>query len=216
MEAFNQVVADVRIAKLGLDVSLELAEEAIPLGVQLQNAGEAGQRHDTWCRGSHELLFAWHICSGERWCSKISGRAGDVIPRPLVIAALLMAIATLPAALIVVTSLATTALTALTLVIVVMTVATALPLTTALTMPLALIVVALVVALALPLVIALAISPVISMILAALAMTISATLTLLALASASVMTTPAASLAWGVTIRPFGMVCWPHVFRPVV
>lgn len=211
MEAFDKVIADVRITKLGLDVSLKLAEKAIPLGVQFQNAGEAGQRYDTWCRRCHELLFAGHIGTGNWWSSQISGRAGD-IARPLVIAALLMAITTIAPALamslVVVTSLAA-ALTALALV----------AMTVALALSLAAVVSAIIA-------VAVALASVISLTLAALAltmalaMTISAALPLtllaLALSASSVMATPAASLAWGVTIRPFGMVCWPHVFRPVV
>jgi hypothetical protein len=216
MKAFDQVVTDVRIAKLGLDVSLELAKEAIPLGVQFKDAGEAGQRYDTWCRRRHKLLFAGHIGSGpgKRWSSEISGRAGDVVSLTLVVAALLMAITAIAATLVLVaiTTLTTAALTALALVIVVMTIATALTVALALTLALIVVALALVIALALTLVVAVAVS----MVLAALAMTISAALLALALSASSVMTTPAASLAWGVTIRPFGMVCWPHVFRPVV
>ena len=222
--AFDKVIADVRIAKLGLDVSLELAKEAIPLGVQFQNAGKAGQWYDTWCRGSHERFFAWHIGSGERWCGEISGRTGDVVPRALVVTALLLAITTLAAALIVVTTLATAALTALALVTLTLTLIVSLALTLVVS-PLATVVAAIIatvvaVAIALAAIVALTLALAALTLTMALAMTISATLTLtllaLALSSASVMTTPAASLAWGVTIRPFGMVCWPHVFRPVM
>ena len=209
------MIPDVRIAQLGLDVSLKLAKEAIPLGVQLQNAGEAGQRYDTCCRRCHELLFAWHIGSGEGRCSEISGRAGDV-PRTLVVAALLLAITAIATALVVITSLAA-ALTALALVT--MTVALALALVVSLA-AVAATVIAPIVAMAIALTSIVALTLAALTLTMALAMTISATMTVallaLALSSASVMTTPTASLAWGVTIRPFGMVCWPHVFRPVV